>query len=262
MVRRLLGRHVRVRGEDRHLHGPRPGRDRLADLAEPDDPERPAAELDARELGSLPFAAPDRRVGGRDLAGDAVEQGEGVLGGRDRVAGRRVDDGDAGPGRRLEIDVVDADPGPPDDLQSRAGGDRLGVDLDLAADDERVVVGRGSRAALRGERPGRSSTSCWARRSATPSGAMGSATRILTPGRRLRWLAAALGRRVTSAAAAWAAPTAAPGVDRAALLERDRLEEARSRRGSPRRSPTRGARAGRSCRRACPGRPRGRRRAP
>ena len=43
--------------------------------------------------------------------------------------------------RRLEVDVVDADPGPADDDQPRAGGDQLGVDLDLAADDERVVVG-------------------------------------------------------------------------------------------------------------------------
>ena len=65
-----------------------------------------------------------------------------MLGGRDRVAGRGVDDGDAGARRRVEIDVVDADAGPPDDDQARPGGDQLGVDLDLAADDERVVVGQ------------------------------------------------------------------------------------------------------------------------
>ena len=83
--------------EDRHLHRPRPDGDGLADLAEPDDPERPAAQLEAGELGALPLAAPDRRVGRRRPAGEPVQQGERVLGGRDRVAGRGVDDDDARP---------------------------------------------------------------------------------------------------------------------------------------------------------------------
>ena len=48
-------------------------------------------------------------------AGQAVEQGQGVLGGRDGVAGRGVDDDDPGPRRGLEVDVVDADAGPADD---------------------------------------------------------------------------------------------------------------------------------------------------
>ena len=47
-----------------------------------------------------------------------------------------------GPRRRVEIDVVDADARPADDHQAAAGGDELGVDLDLAAHDERVVVGQ------------------------------------------------------------------------------------------------------------------------
>ena len=106
--------------EDGHLHRPRPDGDRLADLAEPDDAERPAAQLEPGELGPLPLAAADRGVGRGDLAGDAVQQGERVLGGRDRVAGRGVDDGDPGPRRRVEVDVVDADPGPADDRQPGA----------------------------------------------------------------------------------------------------------------------------------------------
>ena len=53
--------------------------------------------------------------------------------------------------RGIEIDVVDADAGPADDLEPVAGGrDHLGVDLDLAADDERVVVGQDRAAARRG----------------------------------------------------------------------------------------------------------------
>ncbi len=71
-----------------------------------------------------------------------VEQRQRVLGRRDRVAGRGIDDDDARAGRRLEVDVVDADPGPPDDGQPRPRRDELGIDLDLAADDQRVVVGQ------------------------------------------------------------------------------------------------------------------------
>ena len=108
----LLGGHERVDAEDGHLHRPGADRDGLADLAEPDDPERPAAQLEAGELGALPLAAPERGVGGGDPAGDAVEQREGVLGGRDRVAGRGVDDDDPGPRRGIEVDVVDADARP------------------------------------------------------------------------------------------------------------------------------------------------------
>ena len=115
VVGRLLGGHERVDAEDDHLHGPGPVGDGLADLAEPDDAERPAAQLEARELGALPFAAADRCIGGGRPAGDAVEQREGVLGRGDGVAGRRVDDGDPGARRRVEVDVVDADARPPDD---------------------------------------------------------------------------------------------------------------------------------------------------
>ena len=98
--------------EDGHLHRPGADRDGLADLAEADDPERPAAQLEPGELGALPLAAAERRVGRGDPAGDPVEQGQRVLGGGDRVAGRGVDDDDPGPRRRIEVDVVDADARP------------------------------------------------------------------------------------------------------------------------------------------------------
>ena len=115
------------------------------------------------------------------------------------------------------------------------GRDQPGVDLDLAADDERVVVGAGSpqsssrrqagplvdlvmRAEERRRPPGR-----WVRR-------RGSSRRDAGP------LADAPARRPSaSAAAASAAPTAAPGVDGRPCSSATRLEDARSRRGSPRR---------------------------
>ena len=98
----------------------RPLRDGHADLAEADDAERPAAQLDARELrrASTRRGASTRRPPAIVRA-SAVEQRDRVLGRRDRVAGRRVDDRDPGPRRGLEVDVVDADPGPADDDCSR-----------------------------------------------------------------------------------------------------------------------------------------------
>ena len=140
--RGLLGRHVRVLPEDGHLHRPRPVRDGLADLAEAHDAQRLAPQLDAGQAatGRLPVAGPHGGIALGDPAGEPVEQRERVFGGRDRVAGRRVDDHDAGPRRRVEIDVVHADAGPADDDEPAAGGDERRIGLDLAADDERVVL--------------------------------------------------------------------------------------------------------------------------
>ena len=171
----------------------------------PTMPERLAAQLDARELRPLPLAAAHRGVGGRGLAGEPEQQRERVLGGGDRVAGRRVDDGDPGPGRRLEVDVVDADAGPADDDEPRPGGDQLGVDLDLAADDERVVVGQDRRRSPSRGRPSCSSTSWWRAEELEALGASGSTTRILTRSPRRRTRAAM--------SACWAAATADAGRD-------------------------------------------------
>ncbi len=146
----LLGRDVRVGADDDHLHGAGSIGDRLTDLPETDDAERPAAQLETGELGPRPFATPDAGVGRGRPPRDAVEQRERVFGGRDRVAGRCVDDRDAGTGRRLEVDVVDADAGPTDDDQPAARGDQPGIDLDLAADDQRVVLGQDRRQLLAG----------------------------------------------------------------------------------------------------------------
>ena len=52
---------------------------------------------------------------------------------------------------RVEVDVVDADAGPPDDDQARAGRDHRRVDLDLAAHEERVVLGEDGPVLLRRE---------------------------------------------------------------------------------------------------------------
>ena len=141
VVRGLLRRDVRIGADHDHLHRPCSIGDRLADLAEADDPERTAAQLEASESITRPLATAKARIRGSGLARHAVEQRERVLRGGDRVAGRGVDDGDPRPRRCVEIDVVDTDTRPPDDDQPRARGDHVGIDLDLAADDQRLVLG-------------------------------------------------------------------------------------------------------------------------
>ena len=126
---------------DDHLHRLGPDGDGLADLAEADDPERAPAQLQAGELGPLPLAPADRGIRGRRPACHAIEQRERVLGRRDRVAGRGIHDGDARARGRLEIDVVDPHAGPTDDDESGPRGDERRVHLDLAANDQCVVVG-------------------------------------------------------------------------------------------------------------------------
>ena len=98
-------------------------------------------DLDAGVLGPLPLARLERGAGAGGVAGDGEQQRDGLLGGRDDVGGRRVDDHDAAGGGGGHLDVVQTDAGAGDDLEPRRGGDRLGVDLGGAADDHRVGVG-------------------------------------------------------------------------------------------------------------------------
>ena len=142
-------------------------------------------------------------------------------------------------GRGVEVDVVDADAGPADDLEPVAGGDHAGVDLDLAADDQRVVVGQDRAELVRATGPGarrrraargggRRPPRRWVRR-------RGSSRRDAGPGLDR---ASPAPTPSASAAAANAAPTRGPGRDPAALLEADASRGRRSRRGSPRPSPS------------------------
>ena len=139
MVGSLLGADVRIDRQDRHLEGSCPIGNGLADLPQPDDSERPVAQLQPGELGSLPLSAANGRIGGRNLPSEPEQEGQGVLGGRDRIAGGGVYDGDPGPRCGFEIYVVDADARPTDDDEPAAGLDEPGVDLDLATNDKRVV---------------------------------------------------------------------------------------------------------------------------
>ena len=58
-------------------------------------------------------------------------------------AGRRVDDKHTTGGGGIDVDVVQADTGPRDDLQLGRGGQHLGVDGGRGADQQRIGLGHG-----------------------------------------------------------------------------------------------------------------------
>ena len=119
------------------------------------------------------------RVRLRDVAREREHQRHGVLGGGDDVRLRRVGDDDAALGRRLDVDVVDADAGAADHLQVVGAVDQVGGQLAWPS-------GSGSRGSRRCARraPRRSSRRRGRRRSAragcrTPESAIFSLTRTL-----------------------------------------------------------------------------------
>ena len=120
-----LGRHERVVGDEAHAEAAGPVGDELADAAEADDAERLVGQLDALPPAALPAPGDERRVGLRHVAGLGEQQRHRVLGGRDDVALRGVDDHHAAAGGGVDVDVVEADAGPADDEQVAAGGEHV-----------------------------------------------------------------------------------------------------------------------------------------
>ena len=82
-------------------------------------------------------------MGRHEVAGGGHEEGEGVLGGGDRVGVGGVHDDHPAAGGLVDVDVVDADPGPADDLEPVTGLEHGGGDLGVGADDQGVVVDDG-----------------------------------------------------------------------------------------------------------------------
>ena len=137
-MKRALGGQERVVGDHFHLQSDRAVGDDRADIAAADDAERLREDLDAEELVLLPFAGAGRHVGLGDLPRQRQHQRDGVLGGGDRVAERRVHDDDAARRRRRNVDIVDADAGAADHLQPVRFFQKLGGDLGRRADGEAV----------------------------------------------------------------------------------------------------------------------------
>ena len=63
-----------------------------------------------------------------------------VLRRRDRISRRRIDHQHAGPGRGIDIDVVDASASATDDFEAAAGVDDPRIDSGFAANDQGVIV--------------------------------------------------------------------------------------------------------------------------
>ena len=89
-LHRPLGREEGIVGDDLHLQAIGPVGDDRADVAGADQAQGLGVELDAHEAVLLPPAGLGGVIGGRQLPGQGEHHGDGVLGGGDRVAERRV----------------------------------------------------------------------------------------------------------------------------------------------------------------------------
>ena len=129
-----------VVGERFHLEGPGTGRHPLADLTEADHAQRLALQLAANVALALPALRLERRVGRRNPPRERQQQGERVLGGRERIRRRRVDHQYAALRRGCDVDVVHADAGAAHHLEAIAALQHLARDLRSATHDDGVVV--------------------------------------------------------------------------------------------------------------------------
>ena len=116
---RLLRRDVGIEGDHLHVEGRRrPPGDHRTDPPDSHEAEGLAVEIDGLvAVADLPVAFPRRPVVDRHLLGEGADGGQGVLGDRRGVCIRGVDDDDSLFRRRLDIDIVHADPVPADDLE-------------------------------------------------------------------------------------------------------------------------------------------------
>ncbi len=131
-IDRTFGGQEGVVGDDLHLQPERPRGDDRADVARPDQPQRLAGDLDSHEAILLPLAGLGRGVGLGQLPGEREDQCNGMFGGCDRIAERGVHDDHAARRGGGDVDIVDPDPGTPDDLQVGRGVEERGGDLGRA----------------------------------------------------------------------------------------------------------------------------------
>ena len=137
-MHRALGGEVRIVGDHLHLQPDSAVGDDRADIAAADDAEGLGENLDAEEFVLLPFSSARRCVGLGDLPRQRQHQRDGMLGGGDRIAERRVHDDDAARGGGGDIDIVDADAGAADHFQPVGLFQKLGGDLGRRADGKAV----------------------------------------------------------------------------------------------------------------------------
>ena len=136
-----LWRQIGVERHDLHLQSAGAVGNDSADIAAADDPQALAGNLDADQLRLGPFAGPGGEVGQRNLTRQRQHQGDGMLGGGDGVAERRVHDDDAARRGGFKVDIIHADAGTPDHLELVRGGDDLLGHLRGRAHRDPVIAG-------------------------------------------------------------------------------------------------------------------------
>ena len=132
----IVRRHEGIVRDDAHAEG-RGARGRLPrDGAEADEAEPLAGDLAAHQAAARPGAGDHlrrRRVG---AAQQKHRRADDVFRHRDVVGAARRTDGDAACPARLDVDVVEPDPEPADDLQRSGGFEQRAAHLRAVADDE------------------------------------------------------------------------------------------------------------------------------
>ena len=130
----------RVEGDDVHAERLRARRDELADPAEAQHAQRLLIDLHPAEPRPLPPPRRQRRMRLRHVARQRQHQRDRVLRRRHDVRLRRIGHDDPALGRRRHVDVVHADPRPPDHAQPAGALDHVRGDLRRRPDQQAVVV--------------------------------------------------------------------------------------------------------------------------
>jgi hypothetical protein len=135
---RALRREIRIVADDLHAERACQLRDVATDAAKAHDAHGLAAQLGAFEALAVPFSAPHGGRGVRYAPHQRQQQTHRVLTGADGIGAGRIHHGDAAPGRRWDVDGVDAGAGPRDHAQVRRMCHQARGDTRFAAHDERV----------------------------------------------------------------------------------------------------------------------------
>ena len=142
-VERAFGGEVGIVGDHLHLQPDGAVGDDRADIAAADDAQRLAENFHAQKFVLLPLAGAGRGVGFGDLPRQRQHQRDGVLGGGDRIAERRVHHDDAARGGGGNVDIVDADAGAADHFEAFCLLDNFCRHLGGGADRQPIETGDG-----------------------------------------------------------------------------------------------------------------------
>ena len=135
---RQTRRDVRIVRDHLHTEGKGATRDFDADAPQSDDAQRLAAQLGALQRFLFPLAGVHGGIGAGEEARQRQHESKGVLGDRYSIAAGSVHDDDAALGSGIEIDVIHAHTGAPDDAQSGGLVHHRGVNKRGGADQDGV----------------------------------------------------------------------------------------------------------------------------